>query len=153
MDLLLEPLQGDPQDPVMVESQRRDGRHREPAGVGRIIPSLDIAFPDQGQVGDGNHPLTRIAVHGGESAELGDGLRLEAGFFHQFAPGAGVGILVHPEETARKGPAALERVDTALDQENRQAFAKVVSENDAVGRNGRMGVLISVHMRVNPTQR
>ena len=59
---------------------------------------------NEGEVGDADHPLARIAIHGAEGEELLQIDFPQSGFLLQFAAGGGIERFIGPDESAGQRP-------------------------------------------------
>ena len=55
------------------------------------------------------------------------------------------GVFIDAHKASGEGPAPAERLYATFYQQNGQPFPGVVSENNAVGRDGRMGIIVLKH--------
>ena len=115
----------------------------KPLGTRGIVATLHRQFPRQGVERDGDDAVAWVAVHVAERPHLLDVAQVQPRFLFQFAQCALFGGLVHLEEAAREGPAAFERLNSALDEQDFEV-APVEAEHHTVCRHGWAGILVSV---------
>src|SRR6516164_1497916 len=111
---------GDRENVLVIESEFRRMSEREPADFGRVVAGarLQSVRIEQRHVGDADDAPARIALGIAERAKLNEVLRAHVCFFEQLAPGRSVERLVNLDEPARNGPAALERLVLAANEQH-----------------------------------
>ncbi len=128
----------------MIEGERRlvgDGEPGGVAGVGGGAHAV-IGELDQRVVGHRDDPLARIAIGLAEGVELlEEDLGGEAGLLFQLAARRFFDALGDADEAAWQRPAALERRQIALHQQDLEAGV-VEAEDDAVDGEGRAGKFV-----------
>ena len=108
-------------------------------GGGRVFAEVD-----EGVVRDGDDVLAGVALGLAEAVKLLEVDLFEAGFFFEFASGAGFEVFADAHEAAGESPLALEGGEASLDEEDFEIIL-VEPEDHAVGGEGGAGVFVGVH--------
>ena len=143
MDFATESFNGILEDSLVVESELRHFVDIEPTSLRSVVAAFYFARFHQCEESDGDNTFAGITFNGRISFELFDISVANAGLFKELTACTIFGGFVLSHETSGKSPRALERFYTALHKEYLQAIS-VVSEDDAVGGNCGMGILVSV---------
>ena len=132
-DFAFQASQGSGEDVRMIESQLWHFGNREPFGFGGIGGRFGamIGKLDEREMSDTNDPFARIAMNRSEGKKLFEKDIGQAGLFSQLASGGFIDGFLHATEPTGKRPAAFERLQTALNEENLE-FAFVETEDDAI---------------------
>jgi hypothetical protein len=102
----------------------------------RLERRSEVLSRQQGEIGDGNHPQSRITIHGAEGEKL-----LDIGIAHPrlFAEDAQRGIVerfIDTDETARQRPFAARRMLVALVQQRDGRSMKDRHQHEIYGDRG-----------------
>jgi len=111
-------LQGLFKHELVVESQLWQLVDREPSCHPGIIATLDILDVGQGEKGDGDDTLARVAVGRCKGSELVNIGHLQARLLEEFASSPVGGILIDIEEATWESPVAHEGLAAALDEQD-----------------------------------
>ena len=97
----------------------------------------------QGDVGNGDDALARVATHSRETLEFLEMAVRHPGLLAQLATRTFLHGLVHAQEAARQRPHALEGRLAALDEQQAQPLA-IEPEDHAIGGQRGMRILIGI---------
>ena len=143
VDLTTESFDGILENSLVIESELGHFVDIEPTSLRSIVAAFHFAGFHQGEESDGDNTFAGVAFNCGISFELFDVSVANTGFFKKFTACTIFSSFVFAHETAGKSPRALKRFYTALYKEYLQAIS-VIPEDDAVGGNCGMRILISV---------
>lgn len=131
------------EDVGVIEGERWEVADGEPFRLGGIRGGGDGSRFHEGEVGDADDALSRIAFHGAEGVELLQEVSFEAGFLLQLAAGGVIERFLDADEATGQGPLVFEGGQPATDEQYLQ-FAAIKAEDNAIDRQRGAGKFISV---------
>ena len=131
------------QDLIMIKGQSRHIIKRKPLGSSSIITAFHLLNPNESKIGYCYYTFAWVSVWCGKSVKLLYITRLKACLLFKLAQCTLLSALIHPQETTRQSPSALEWFYPSLNEKHFK-FCSVKSKYHTVGSDAWMRIFVTI---------